>query len=927
MEHDELMMFYSKHARPTQWGDTKVITPKQFRKLKSAEGEFMFVVSAASEKSERQLHTDWESLRGQPAERVVLKYKDTVFRAELPDTPPTRTCDVEAEIELSDASLVARKQFRLSDEAKQAFSVFEDQREFCRVYFDDLFVFTKTDSVEDHLDALDRVLARCEEQQLYIKLAKCTFCAEEIPCLGDFIGKDGVRMDPDKIRAIRDWPLPRTKRDLQSFLGTCVYVLRYCPDFAELAAPLTEATKGKTKHEHVALDDHQRQCFAALKSRLSSPPVLAHPDSSLPFHVKMDASDYAVGGYLYQVGDDGHERIIAYGCRKLTTAERMYPTREKELLAALHAMRTWKVYLLDKPFFVNTDHKTLESILLQSTCSQRLARWLNELSFYQPRFRWIPGDTNIVADAISRSPQLADDDRPSHVSIGSLLAQLQEQQATVSTDEALVAYMSQRPSIQVQCKRLYAEDPVFGPLVAHLSRDGATGAPPVELNRALRANFEHFALEDGLLYYESGPEEPRRLCVPCDTDLRNLVLFEHHDTVAHGHPGSTKTLAAVQRRFFWPHMAKTVAKYVRTCELCQRTKASRQKPAGLLHPLDIPHARWTHVSMDFMPDLPRSGPDQHDTIVVILDRLTKRAHFVATHKTASAQDVALLFVREHVRLHGFPLSIVCDRDSRFLSAFWTAVAATQRSQIHASTAFKPSTDGQNERSHAFSNDYFRAFVSPTQEDWTDLLPLAEFAYNGRVHSSIGTSPFHADLGYEPRAFADLALPDGPRRKNHGLSFAEYQEATLRRCRDALEAANASMKRFYDQNRPDVQFKVGDAVLLDTLNLDLAHVGTTGRRKFAARFIGPYKVTACTTRTTYRISLPPGIRLHDEFHVSYLRRYHEDTDPNRLNHVPRLITRDGTEGQQIRAIVDKRTHRGELQYKVRWYGRARRGAVT
>ncbi|GMF28449.1 unnamed protein product [Phytophthora fragariaefolia] len=703
-------------------------------------------------------------------------------------------------------------------------SVFEDQRDFCRVYFDDLFVFTPSADMEEHFAGLDKVLARCEEQQLYVKLAKCTFCAPEIPCLGDFIGRDGVRMDPDKIRTIRDWPVPRTKRELQSFIGTCVYVLKYCKDFAVLTGPLTEATRGKTKHEQIALDGDQRRCFDELKARLTSPAVLAHPDSSLDYHVKMDASDYAIGGYLYQVEANGREKIITYGGHKLDAAERMYPTREKELLAALHAMRTWKVYLIDKPFYVNTDHRTLESILPQSTCSQRLARWLNELSFFQPRFQWILGDTNVVADAVSRSPQLAADDQPTHVSIGSLLAQLSEQHSRLTADDALHLYMREHVSIAEQCKRLYASDPVLGPLIEYLVNTDRQGAPPVEFGRRIRANVSHFMFDDGLLFFQPDAESQQHLCVPADVYLRNLILFEHHNTLAFGHAGSQKTLAAVQQKFCWANMAKSVAN---------------------------------------------------------------------------------------------------DRDSRFLSAFWKAVAASQRTQIHANTAFKPSTDGQNERSHAFINDYLHAFVSPTQDDWCELLPMAEFAYNSRLHSSIGMSPFAADLGYEPRVLADLAHPHPQPRPTDGSRFVDHLQSTLLRCRDALEQANASMKHFYDMNRPDVRFSIGDEVLLDTLHLDLAHIGTAGRRKFAARFIGSYKILTSTTPNTYRTSLSPGIRLHDEFHVSYLRRYHEDSYPHRLNDVPRLITRDGTVGQQIRAIVDQRDHQGELQYKVRWYGRDER----
>ncbi|KAJ0403285.1 hypothetical protein P43SY_007589 [Pythium insidiosum] len=181
------------------------------------------------------------------------------------------------------------------------------------------------------------------------------------------------------------------------------------------------------------------------------------------------------------------------------------------------------------------------------------------------------------------------------------------------------------------------------------------------------------------------------------------------------------------------------------------------------------------------------------------------------------------------------------------------------------------------------------------------------------------SPFAADLGYEPRAFDDLVLLHRPQPKD-ALSFVDHQHQTLTRCREALAKAQASMKHFYDRNRPDVQFAIGDSVPLDTLNIDLAHVGSKGRRKFAARFIGPYRILERTTPDTYRISLPAGVRLQDEFHVSYLRAYHEDTNPRRLNNVPRLLTRDGTEGNQIRAIVGRRVRHGTTYYKVQWYGR-------
>ncbi|GMF19320.1 unnamed protein product [Phytophthora lilii] len=205
------------------------------------------------------------------------------------------------------------------------------------------------DDVTEPLVALGKVLERCKNEQLYVKLSQCTFCAREIPCLGDLIGVNGIRMDPEKVRVIKHWPLPRTKHELQSFLGTCVYVLKFCPDFASLTAPLTELVKGKTRNETVEFNEDQLTCFDKLKQQLSNPSMLAHPDFTKTFRVKMDASDYVVGGYLYQLDDKGQECIIPYGGRKLSTAEIKYPTREKELLTALYAMRSWKVYLIDKP--------------------------------------------------------------------------------------------------------------------------------------------------------------------------------------------------------------------------------------------------------------------------------------------------------------------------------------------------------------------------------------------------------------------------------------------------------------------------------------------------------------------------------------------------------------------------------------------------
>ncbi|GMF47113.1 unnamed protein product [Phytophthora fragariaefolia] len=589
-------------------------------------------------------------------------------------------------------------------------SIFKDCNDFCQTYFDDLFVFTPSDPLDDHLAALRKVLTRCAEQQLYVKIEKCVFCAHEIPCLGDIVGADGVRIDPTKASAIRDWPLPRTKREMQSFIGTCVYVSRFCAGFAEHVALLTEVVKNKRPRDSISLSEEQLLAFRVLKDKLSTPPTLAHADFTRSVHVSVDASDFSIGGYLFQHDDAGRERIIAYGERKLTQAELIYPTREKELLAALHAMRSWEVYLIDKPFYLNTDHRTIESILQQQTCSQRLARWLNKLSLYQPRFKWVAGSTNIVADSVSRRPDWSDGSSRA-ISLSELLHQLTAQIPDTEPSSLFAQSTPAELDILDACRKNYSQDQIFGPIMLDLVGDQDNGS------RRLR----RFHMHDGLLYFQVRPDTPRRLCIPDVPELRNAILFEEHDTPARGHPGQAKTLLLLLEKYYW-----------------------RDR-------------RWADISMDFMTQLTLTASG-HDAVMVIVDRLTKRGHFVATRTDATAADTARLFCDFFQRLHGLTETIVSDRDTKFTSKLWQQIMKLQGTRLRLSTAFRPSTDGQSEVTIKFVNEYLRHFISPHHDDWDSLLPLAEFAYNARVHSTTGMSPFVADLGYQPRSVADCVVP-------------------------------------------------------------------------------------------------------------------------------------------------------------------------
>ncbi|KAE9318157.1 hypothetical protein PR003_g18316 [Phytophthora rubi] len=234
-------------------------------------------------------------------------------------------------------------------------------RAFAPSYFDDIFVHSRAEdglsAVDVHLRHLRKGFEKMRENELYANLKKCVFCAPEIPVFGCYVSKSGVRADPEKISSIGSWPTPKNQAELRQWLGLANYLHKYTKDYAGLIQPMSSLLK-----KDVAWNwrpEHQ-DAFDAVKKSLASAPVLMLPDTSRPFHVVCDASDFAIGCALMQFDAEGRERVVTYQSRQMKPAEKNYPVHDKELLAMRYALIQFRLYLLgEQTFAVNTDHASL----------------------------------------------------------------------------------------------------------------------------------------------------------------------------------------------------------------------------------------------------------------------------------------------------------------------------------------------------------------------------------------------------------------------------------------------------------------------------------------------------------------------------------------------------------------------------------------
>lgn len=686
----------------------------------------------------------------------------------------------------------------------------------CFVYLDDIVVYGG--NLEEHEARLRNVLQRLRDHNLKLNISKCHILSREVVYLGHTCGQLGVSPDKNNVKCVSTYPRPRNKKQVQSFLGLVNYYRKFIQGCAEMSLPLTKLTR---KDSVFDWSTECNEAFEALKTAITSPPVLAYPDFEREFIVTTDASNTCLGAVLSQISNQG-DRPIAFASRALNSAETRYSTIEKEFLAIVWAVQNFRAYLLGRHFTIQTDHRPILGINKLRSANSRILKYHFKLAEYDYEIRYKAGKKNQNADCLSRIPAVIDD---------ILLVQTRAMRALDH---------EQQGSAEAQEAQDEQEDEVTR---NHIDNDEGCA---------------HNTIRDDIDDLGSREDAPVTLYHKKDIET---VMDSFHNLPLGGHQGPERTIERIRRQYRWKGMNREIEDFIRRCVKCQRYKCSRRTLAPLMLS-DTQYKPFDKIHLDMVGPVTETA--SNNKLILTIQDAFSRFMVAAPMKDGEASTVARTFVTEWISKFGIPKVLVSDNGTNFMSALFTDVCKILGIKKLNTTPYRPESNGMLERAHRPLSDYLRCFVSEDYMNWDQWLPISMFAYNSAINASTKKSPFRVLFGFE------LETPTNLRRKctpiynpddTSKIMRYQFQRAHELVRENQIKAKEVAKKRYDKKLRP-VSFAVGEKVLLR----DNARKG-----KFSPIWLGPYKVTRIISPVTTAIRIKKRSR---KYHNNHLRKFYD-----------------------------------------------------
>ena len=658
-------------------------------------------------------------------------------------------------------------------------------------YLDDIIVYGST--VDEVLDNLNVVLGRIGDSGVKLKAKKCFLFQRETNYLGHVISSEGVKCDPAKIQAVKEWHPMKTTRQVKSFLGMVCYYNKFIKDYAEVSRPLYDLL---VKNRKFVWEEAQQQAFEKLKNALISAPILAYPSANGRYILDTDASNFAYGAVLSQLQEDENgieqERVIAYYSKTLNQAEQRYCARRRELLAIQRSVKHFDVYLRGPEFTIRTDHASLQYIKSLTDVTDQMFRWIMLLEQYSYKIEVRAGVDHANADTLSRFPcngkicicdQVEEFEKRAKTKVGVIIGERHQLPETHVfaikfmphwQKDVIAKYQREDPELKkiYEAKFNWKERPDW---------NFYSGESPT--CKAYFLEWKRIEMWREVLYrrWENGDGSETRLQLIVPRALQQTICREIHDGRTASHLGKKKVLRLINKHFYWYKMDRDVGWWIRTCEVCQKRKRPVKEPRAPMtkYISGFPNER---VAMDVVGPA-KTSKSGNKYVLCITDHFSKYSKAIPMPDQVS-ERVAKIFVQEWIYMWGEPLSLHTDRGANFESELLAEVCRHLRISKTRTTAYHPQGNAQVERYNQTVVDIIAKLTNQeTFDDWDEQVPIAVSAYNATEHATTGFTPNRLMFGREVMHNFDKMLPESadPEELKTWDEFVQAMDERTRRC--------------------------------------------------------------------------------------------------------------------------------------------------
>ena len=693
--------------------------------------------------------------------------------------------------------------------------------EFIISYVDDLLIASENE--EDHLQHLELILERFQSHNVTLNFQKCEFRQLEITFLGHIISAQGIRPDPDKIQAIKDFETPRNKKQQQSFLGTLNFSAKFSSQISHELVPILELLK---KGHKWAWEERHQESFQRVKDLLSAHILLNFPDLNKPFYLQTDASNFAIGAVLYQIEASGATKIIACGSRTLRGSEVAYFTTEKELLALVWSLQKYRNFLWRASIIHRTDHMALTFLRSCKLLNQRLTRWMMAIQDYQIKSEFCPGKENVIADAFSRltTKNAAFNDARENTIILYHLAKIPRK-----------AWGKRLSNIQSD----QMEDPKLRKILCNISDYPG-----------------YLILQNGV---HRNCQQAPKLCLPKSL-LEDLIIECH---LVYGHIGARKCQLMISEDFYYPGLRKITKEKLKACDTCQRNKTPTQSSHSVSYPIILSEPLET-VFVDYYGPLP-TAKYGYKYILGILDGFSKYIKLYPLRRQTTQSTIKKLF-EYYIPLCGKPRRIVTDHGTQFTTQVWKEKLKKEGIK-HTLTSIRHPQANMVERANRELSKFFKILLEDLKHSsWYDKLQIIEDIINETHHDTTEFTPMELMMKKKPRRFWEKWLPKS------GSNQEPSYEQKLIWTHDRMKRKGLKRAQKANMRHRLSHYTVGDRVLIKAYNLSDKLLKRTS--KFMSVFEGPYIIGKIIREGTYLIIDSVNNKERGIFHAHDLRKYHD-----------------------------------------------------